>query len=226
MVTPELEQRLRNLVDVFLQENSVHNLSAFRDHERCWTGNVEDSLAAMTLPELASLPQGSRFLDLGTGGGFPLLVLAICFPDHAFVGIDSTRKKIDAVGRMAKTMEIQNVELLSGRAEELARAATLRDRFDMVLVRALATLNVLIEYTAPFTRSGGRIIAWKSLQIDQELEDCRRARSELAVKLERSHPYELPGEFGERQLLVLQKTAPTPKKYPRPVGTPKKSPLV
>ena len=92
--------------------------------------------------------------------------------------------------------------------------------------RAVAPLNTLLELTSPFVKEGGSIVAWKSMHIDQELQESLLARAELSTQLESSHTYELPESFGERQLLLFTKRAPLNKIYPRENGIPKKTPLL
>ncbi len=225
-LSPELEQRLKKLVEVFLEENSKINLSAFRTPELCWMGNVMDSLALLDiLQELSKGNPALSIMDLGTGGGFPLLPLAICLPEARLVGVDSVKKKLDAVGRIAQTMELANIELITGRAEELGRDKKLREQFDIVTARAVAPINTLLEYCAPFVKKGGQVIFWKSLDIEQELKDSLLARAELSCHLIKQHRYSLGEEWGERQLLIFEKASALPKKYPREVGVPKKDPL-
>ena len=225
MVPAEHSDSLHRLTEAFLTENAKLNLSAFRTEEDCWQGNVLDSLAALDLPEVCALPAGSRAVDLGTGGGFPLLPLALCMPSFAWFGIDATQKKIDAVGRIAAAIGLRNVTLLCGRTEELARDPRYREGFDLVTARAIAPLNTLIEYAAPFARTGGLVIAWKSMTIEEELQDSLLARAELSCHLERTHQYALSSAFGSRQLLIFRKTSRTPAKYPRETGVPKKHPI-
>jgi len=225
-ISPEQQERLGALTDIFLEENAHISLSAFRTPEACWNGNVLDSLAALDLEEVQNLKDGARILDIGTGGGFPLLPLAICLPELSFTGMDSTRKKIDAIKRIAEKLELKNVNLVCGRTEESGKQKKFREQYDIVTARAIAPLNVLIEYSAPFTRIKGHIIAWKSMTIDQELKDSQRARAELSSHLKRHYAYELPADFGKRQLLIFDKTAKTSAKYPRDTGVPKKTPLL
>lgn len=219
------KEELHRLVNVFLQENATLNLSAFRTQEMCWVGNVLDSLAVFDFFAQCPKQKTKSLLDLGTGGGFPLLPLAICLPDTQFVGLDATQKKVNAVQRIADTLELRNVRLICGRAEELGRDARHRACYDAVTVRAVAPLNVLIEYAVPFLKIGGHLIVWKSMSIKQELADSLLARAELSCHLVHTHRYELPEGFGKRQLLVFEKTAKTPEKYPRGVGVAKKKPL-
>ncbi len=224
-MTDELEQRLKELVAVFLIENAKVNLSAFRTEEKCWVGNVLDSLAALELKELLTDNSQLSIVDIGTGGGFPLLPLAMALPEVQFTGLDATQKKIDAVGRIVNALELKNVHLICGRTEILSNDPKYREQFDIVTARAVAEINVLLEYAALFAKVGGRIILWKSMDIDQELKESLNAQRELSCTLVDQHVYELPDGFGKRQLLIFEKTKPLDKKYPRGVGVAKKKPL-
>lgn len=213
-------------MDVFLEENKKLNLSALRTPELCWTGNVLDSLAFLKLlPQFSTPHSPLSILDMGTGGGFPLLPLALCLPEVRFAGLDATRKKIDAVSRIEQALGIVNAELLCGRAETLGHDPSLRETFDVVLSRAVAPVNVLLEYCAPFARPGGAIVLWKSLRVDAELQESLLARAELSCHLARSREYDLGGTWGRRQMLVFEKASALPDKYPRGVGVPGKDPL-
>lgn len=222
VVTDAQENRLRDLTKVFLEENQKLNLSAFRTEENCWKGNIMDSVVALNLEEIRT---AKSILDIGTGGGFPLLPLAICLPEAQCTGLDSTQKKLDAIGRIAQTLDLQNLDLLYGRAEELGHDPDLRESFDVVTARAVAPLNVLLEYAAPFTKVGGCIVAWKSLNLAKELEESLLPRAEFSCHLEGKHEYDLGGDWGKRQLLIFKKTSPLSEKYPRDTGIPKKEPL-
>lgn len=222
-LTPAQERTLRNVVHAFLRENAVTNLSALRTEDACWNGNILDSLPLLDV--LADRPVTS-LLDVGTGGGFPLLPAAVCLPETRCVGVDSVGKKVDAVRRIAASAGLKNVEVIAGRTEELGQNPAYREQFDVVTARAVAELPVLLEYCSPFTKPGGRVILWKSLQIEEELKASLLARAELSCHLIAQHEYELPGDWGRRQLLVFEKTAPLSDKYPREVGVPKKHPLL
>lgn len=218
-------ERLRNLRDEFLKENAHINLSALRTEESCWVGNILDSLAALEVPEVLELPTGSLIADAGTGGGFPFLPLSLCMEHCRFVGIDSIGKKLAAIERIAKTCALTNASLLCGRLEEIGRSKEHRDSYDAVTARALAPLNVLIEYCAPLLKPGGLLFAWKSMHIDAELTESLSARSALSCHLIRSHEYVLPDDWGRRQILVFRKIGATPSAYPRETGLPKKHPI-
>lgn len=211
---------------VFLRENEKINLSALRTEEACWIGNIEDSLAFLDLPLCSQLTaHSSKLLDLGTGGGFPLLPLAIAMPDASFTGLDTIKKKVNAVGRIAVEIGLTNVSMISERAEVLGRDPLHREKYDVVLARAVAPLNMLLEYCSPFARPGGLIVLWKSVHIEEELMQSERAQEMLSCALIDVHRYELPGDFGPRQLLVFKKTGMLSNDFPRKVGQPKKEPL-
>ncbi|TSC57406.1 MAG: 16S rRNA (guanine527-N7)-methyltransferase [Candidatus Peregrinibacteria bacterium Greene0416_19] len=236
-VPTDAERRLRELVSAFLSENQHINLSALRTEDQCWIGNVLDSLALLgVLPKFSILPtsppglrraSNSQFtiLDVGTGGGFPLLPLAITLPDAKLTGLDATQKKIDAVRRIADALELTNVELIAARAEILGHDPLHRETYDIVTARAVAPISVLLEYASPFAKVGGRVVLWKSMHIEEELKDSLLARAEVSCHLVDQHEYVLPGDWGKRQLLVFEKSATLSKKYPRAVGVPGKKPI-
>ncbi len=224
-LSSDQERRLRELLTVFLVENKKLNLSAYRTEETCWVGNILDSLPAVELLRLRAAPVTLRVLDVGMGGGFPLLPLALLLPDTRFTGLDSVKKKIDAVQRIVNALELKNVHLLVGRAEELGQDAEYREQFDVVLSRAVADLPTLLEFCSPFARVGGNVIAWKSLLIEEEMTRSIQARMQLQCRLVDHREYALPGDWGRRQLLIFEKIKTLPREFPRRVGIPKKEPL-
>jgi 16S rRNA (guanine527-N7)-methyltransferase len=222
-LSPDLEASLVSLRDRVLDENTRINLTALREPEKCWIGNVLDSLPLLEILEKIGSPK--TLIDVGTGGGFPLLPLALAMPEARLTGLDSTAKKIEAIRRIAKDQGIGNVTLVAARAEDAARDPAHREKHDVATARAVADLSVLLEYVSPFVRVGGHIVLWKSLQAEEEIAQSVTAQRSLHAHFEFAHRYALPGDFGERQLLVFRKGAATPKGYPRPVGVPGKTPL-
>lgn len=208
---------------IFLAENANINLSALRTEEACWIGNIQDSLAFLELSQ--ELIPNSKVLDIGTGGGFPALPLAIVYPQVRFTGLDSIRKKTEAILRIAKAADIKNIEVIADRAEVLGHKKKHRECYDMVTARAVAPLSILLEYCTPFVKVGGKIILWKSMHIDAELEESAAAQKALSCELTAKHSYTLPGDFGTRQLLIFTKTEKLNLNYPREVGMAKREPL-
>jgi 16S rRNA (guanine527-N7)-methyltransferase len=223
--SPDLEHRLRTLMTAFLDENTRINLSALRTEDACWHGNILDSLAFVDAVDTGLIPPPKKLIDVGTGGGFPLLPLAIVYPDAACAGLDSIGKKMKAIERIAQASSIPNVTAISERSEILGRNKKHRERYDTVTARAVAPLKILLEYTAPFAVVGGHIVLWKSMTINQELTEAENAASTLGCALVKHFTYDLGGDWGIRQLLIYQKKSATPEMYPRAIGEAKVKPL-
>lgn len=222
-LSPTQIQKLKQLADVFLDWNSKLNLSAIRDREGVLVKHIIDSL--LILP-YHLFNHGDTVLDLGTGGGFPGLALAIAYPTARFTLVDATEKKIRAVEAMAKELGLQNVRCLSGRAEELARKRDMREHFDVVVARALAGFSTLLEYTLPFVKVGGQFVAYQGPELAEECYNYSGVAKKLGGQIDAVHLAKLPLEEAQRCFIVVKKVALTPPPYPRQVGTPKKSPLV
>jgi 16S rRNA (guanine527-N7)-methyltransferase len=224
-MNPTQEDRLRDVMHVFLEENTKLNLSALRTEDACWHGNILDSVPFMELIEQKIIDTPKNLIDIGTGGGFPLLPLSVLLPDTKCTGLDSTAKKIEAIKRIVAMLNMKNVALIAERSEILGRNPAHRDAYDVVTARAVAPLATLLEYTSPFAKAGGHIVLWKSLQIEEELKMSAAAQKALFCPLIYKHEYDLGGDWGRRQLLVFKKEQPTPRMYPRELGMPKKTPI-
>lgn len=220
MISSEQEKNLRDLVKAFLVENAKVNLSSHRTEDACWKNHIEDSLPFFDIPGLTY----ASVFEVGMGGGFPVLVLAVMQPEKKFAGLDAIRKKVDAVKRITEKMGIENMHCIVGRAEDAGRDMKLREAFDCVIARAVAPLPELLEYCSPFTNVGGAIVLWKSLNIADELAAGKRAAVKLGCAFKTSFEYGNE-TLGQRQLLVFRKEKPVGKDYPRPVGAAKKNPL-
>lgn len=224
-IPQELTERLSRLMHVFLDENTRINLSALRTEDACWHGNILDSVALVDAVVAKKIPAPHMLLDIGTGGGFPLLPLAIVYPQATCVGIDSIGKKMKAIERMAATLSLKNVQCIAERSENIAVQPAHREKYDTVTARAVAPLSILLEYAAPFVRIGGHIVLWKSMHIDEELAASTYAASVLGCSLVDQYTYDLGGDWGTRQLLLYIKQEKTPKMYPRAIGEAKVKPL-
>lgn len=219
----QADLKLDVLVPAFLQENAHINLSSIRDEAGVREKHIRDSLVAEPIlrEKLADNLTDARILDLGTGGGFPLLPLAAVFPQARFFGLDSVAKKLAAVTRIAAVSGIQNVTLVNGRAEELGRDPKYREQFDAVTARAVAKFPVMLEYASPFIKPRGLLICYRG---PEESADDLLLASALNLKFREKWEYELSG--GEqRTLWIFEKNGMLSKKYPRAVGIPKSKPL-
>ncbi len=206
-----MNKKIEHFVDLFEAESHKLNLCKFGDRDEFMSRHVMDCL------EVSQFLRGAKkVLDLGTGGGLPGLVLAIQHPDIEFTLVDATKKKCAAVEKLAKELKLSNVTVICGRAEELGH--DLREKFDIVVARALAPLPTLLELSAGFVRRGGLFIAYKGPKYQEELEVSKKATSVLNFELEKIHHY-------DRVLLIFKKTKTLDSKYPRSNGIPKKRPL-
>lgn len=190
--------------------------------DACQT-HLADSLAVLPLD---LIPVGARLIDLGTGLGFPGLALATARPDITVVLVDAVRKKVDAAAGLARSAKLSNVECLWGRAEEIAATdGPHSGQYDCVTARALAKLNVLAEYSAPFLRHGGCMIAWKGGPGQEELDDAEAACIELGLELLPAIALPPQKKALTRSIYVARKTAPTPEHFPRRAGSAVRKPL-
>ena len=211
-------ETLEKYMEEVLKWNEKVNLTAITDREEFVQKHLIDSLlCAETLEFTAS----SSICDVGTGGGFPGVPLAVCYPDKGFVLMDSLAKRIRIVQQICGELSIKNVRAVHGRAEDLARQEDFRDRFDLCVSRAVANMRVLSEYCMPFARAGGFFIAYKGAECESEIGDAREAIRLLGG--DEPEIRKLP-ELGH-SLVVVKKNGPTPDAYPRKAGTPAKKPL-
>ena len=166
-----------------------------------------------------------RVADVGSGAGFPGIPLKIIFPTIHLTLIESTAKKAAFLQHIVSALQLSDVDIVCVRAEEAGQDRAHREQYDVVLARAVASLSVLAEYCLPLLRVGGRWIAQKGDGIESEILDMGEALRVLGGGLKEVIPYHLSQISGTRNLIVVDKIAPTPSKYPRRVGTPSKRPL-
>lgn len=194
-------------------------VSAVREPERAVDVHVADSLAALEVGEVRT---AAAIADLGSGGGFPGLALAVALPDAHVALVESVGKKCEFLERVVAAAGIENVSVVHARAEEWAAGVT---RQDLVTARALAGLPTLVEYAAPLLREGGSLVAWKGEPEPQEEADGAAAADVLGME-PRGFVATTPFRGGgERRLYVYLKVGPTPGRYPRRAGMARKRPL-
>lgn len=201
--------------------NQRVNLTAITTRDEIIVKHFLDSLS-VTL----ALPTSTvSLIDIGSGAGFPGVPLKIAFPTVRVTLLEATGKKIEFLKHIINQLALSDTHAVHGRAEELARDAKHREKYDAAVGRAVAELPTLLEYAMPFVRVGGVCIAQKGVDVDEEVHRAERAITELGGRLNAIVPVQLPG-LGPRHLIVLKKIAATPDKYPRSAGAPKKKPLL
>lgn len=227
----DYSQEFKALTKEYLEYNSHTNISAIRDEEQIYSKHYCDSLILRErivdyLSKAGrSEKQSANFkiLDLGSGGGFPVLPLAITmahdYPSVEFTALDSVAKKTKFIDHVKEILKLENLRVLTSRAEILAHNDQHRESYDLVLARSVANLPTLLEYCIPYLKPGACLIASKSRDIDSEIDFAQNAFAELNASIEKSYSYE------GKQLLFIKKLKKTNPKYPRSVGKPLKDPL-
>lgn len=216
-----LEEIFSKYKTEFLKYNAHTNLISKNDEKVLFEKHIFDSLAINLFEETNKC---KTLLDIGTGGGFPSVPIAIAFPNIKVIGVDSIAKKIRFINEIAQTLNLQNLCGLASRTEELP--PKMKENFDIVTSRAVAPLNVILEYATPYLKVGGYFIAYKSKIVNEEIEQAKNALNVLNCKIEKIIDYKLPLEDSfERNLVIIKKLKPTPKEYPRKVGLAKSNPL-
>lgn len=219
------EDKAKTLIEYrekILKANENINLTAITDRDEFIAKHIIDSLGCANLPEFE---QAKAVIDVGTGGGFPGVPLAVAFPDKEFTLIDSLNKRLKVVETACRQLGINNVEVIHGRAEDLAREEDYRDYYDLCVSRAVAPMNVLCELCLPFVRKGGSFIAFKGPECVEEVKTAAKAMEKLDAKLVSIIPQLKSQGMEGHSLVLLEKTGTTDPLYPRRAGKPAKSPL-
>jgi 16S rRNA (guanine527-N7)-methyltransferase len=201
---------------MLLETNRAFNLTAVNEPAIAWRKHILDSLSLA--PSLAARPELTQIVDVGSGGGLPAIPLAIALPERHFTLLEATGKKARFLAETARALALSNVDVIAERAETFAQADG-RARFDAVTSRALARLSVLLELTLPLVRVGGLALALKGEQAEIEIEEAARA-----LKLLGGHVSGVE-RTSTGTIVRIDKRGPTPAKYPRRPGEPKRMPL-
>lgn len=209
--------------EMLLDWNTRMNLTALTAPEDVAVKHIIDSLTAYD----AALFDGARTLiDVGTGAGLPGIPLAVYAPHLTVTLLDSLNKRVRFLTEVTAAMGLQNVRCIHARAEEAARTAEHRAAYDIVVSRAVARLPVLLEYTLPFVRVGGTLLALKGRAYAEEQKEARRAAEVLGGGRITARPVHLPGLDDVRAILTVTKERQTPAAYPRGGGAPTRRPLL
>jgi 16S rRNA (guanine527-N7)-methyltransferase len=202
--------------------NEKFNLTAIRDVEGIRAKHFLDSLSC-SLAWKEQIPR--RLIDVGTGAGFPGIVLKLIYPGMKLTLVESVGKKANFCSHMVETLEMENVQVLSERAEDVGQDQAHREKYDWAVARAVAAMPVLAEYLLPLVRVGGGVLAQKGESGPAEVNTAEKALKLLGGRLRQLVKVELPRVADERYLVVIDKIAATPNGYPRKAGTPAKKPL-
>ncbi|MDT3425226.1 16S rRNA (guanine527-N7)-methyltransferase [Paenibacillus forsythiae] len=203
--------------------NEKMNLTGITEREQVYTKHFYDSLS---LAFFIDITEVERMADIGSGAGFPGIPLKIAFPHLKLTIVDSLSKRISFLQHVCNELKLEGVELIHGRAEDIARQASHRDSYDLVTARAVARMALLNEFCLPFVRKDGIFAAMKGNDPAEELSESKLSLKELRGQLEKVESFSLPIEDSARHIVIIRKTGVTPVKYPRKAGIPAKSPLL
>ena len=205
-------ERCEKFYRLVVEQNRVMNLTAITEPQEFAIKHIIDSLSAWD----DKILQGVETLaDIGTGAGFPAIPLKIFKPHLKLCLIDSLAKRTEFLKKVVATLELDDVEIFHGRAEELARQKIFREQFDVVTSRAVARLNILAEYCLPFAKVGGKFVALKGKNFREELDEARAAIKILGGGEISIREIKLPALDESRAVIYIDKKFSTPEKYPR-----------
>lgn len=213
--------KLLQYMDLILEKNKVINLTSITNENEFIILHLLDSLTLLELIPKAS----KKIIDVGTGGGFPGIPLAIMLKDSQITLLDSTNKKLKVIAEIAKKLKINNVVTVHSRAEALGRNENYRGAFDVAVSRAVADFSVLLEYCVPFVKVEGVFLAMKGRDYEKELQASKKAMTQLGGEIKAIKKDFLLQTNYDHVIIVTEKINRTPFKYPRHSGKIKKAPL-
>lgn len=205
--------------DILIAENEKINLTRIIEKEDVVKKHFLDSVFSEKF-----IKNNSKIIDIGAGAGFPSIPLKIVRPDLKFTLVDSVNKKINFLSLVIEKLNLENMEALHVRCEDLAQKNEYRENFDVCVSRAVAELNILCEYCLPFVKVGGIFIAYKTENISEELKRAERSIKILGGKVKEIFIYDLDNER-KNSLIIIEKVERTPKQYPRRGNKPRISPI-
>ena len=216
-INEDMLDKLEKYYELLIKWNNKMNLTAITDKKDVYLKHFYDSL---TMCKVINLKEVYSLCDIGTGAGFPGLVLKICFPHLKLTLVDSLNKRLVFLAEVVKNLNLENVEIIHARAEDYAKKN--RDKFDIVTARAVAPLNILLEYCMPLVKVNKYFIALKG---HEEIIKYQNAMNKLWAKPVKIEIFNLPIEESLRTIIKIKKEKETPLKYPRKYSEIKKNPL-
>jgi 16S rRNA (guanine527-N7)-methyltransferase len=222
---PEQLRQFETYYRELTEWNKRVNLTAITGYEDVQLNHFLDALTVVLVWQPPAGDTASKVIDVGTGGGVPGVPLKIAFPDIRLTLLEATAKKTAFLRHLIDRLNLDEVEIVVGRAEEVAHDSRYREGYDLVLSRGVAPLPTLAELTLPFCSIGGNVAIHKKGNIEGEITRASRAIDICGGKLREMRAVDLPEFTDERQLVVIDKISTTPEQYPRRPGVPKKRPI-
>lgn len=227
-VNDETINKLYIYYSMVVEKNRVMNLTAITEEDEFIVKHIVDSLSIAKCEEfikLISLKDKPSLIDVGTGAGFPGVVLKLVYPELKITLFDSLKKRLNFLDEVINELGLEDISTLHGRAEDCGHDKRYRESFDFTVSRAVANMSSLSEYCLPFVKKEGYFIAYKSGDSVSEILDAKHAIKLLGGNIESETKLVLPGSDIERNLIAVKKVKTTPAQYPRKAGTPTKDPI-
>ncbi len=215
-------QQFYDYYEILVEWNKVMNLTGITEYEEVNEKHFVDSLSIVKAVDISNI---QSVIDIGTGAGFPGIPLKIAFPHLNVVLLDSLNKRIKFLNAVIDKLGLEKIETIHGRAEDYAKQDEYREKFDLCVSRAVANLSTLSEYCIPYVHCGGLFVPYKSGDIDEEVENSKKAIHVLGGKLQGVIKFQLPKTEIGRSFVKIEKVQNTNKRYPRKAGLPAKEPL-
>lgn len=219
-ITEEKQEKFYNYMNLLLDWNYKINLTAITEPNEIIVKHFIDS---MTI--LKEIKDNSKIVDVGTGAGFPGIPLKISNETLEIVLLDSLNKRINFLNAVIEELSLKKISSIHFRVEEAGQNKQYREKFDVATSRAVAPLNILVEYMIPLVKVGGTCICMKGPDIEEELENSKKAIEILGGRIEKIENFTLANTDMKRNIIIIKKIKETPNKYPRKAGTPSKEPL-
>lgn len=214
---------LNRYYEMLVDTNKVMNLTAITEYSEVVIKHFADSAAIGCITDMNG---NIDVIDVGTGAGFPGIVLKIVYPQLSVVLLDSLNKRVNFLKNVITELGLTDISAIHGRAENIARNKDYREKFDLCVSRAVANMSSLSEYCLPFVKVGGRFIPYKADGCDEEVKTASKAVNILGGKIRKIESYVIPDTDICRKFVVIDKLRNTSAKYPRKAGLPTKEPLV
>ena len=220
-VPEDAPEKLARYGQLLLEKNQVMNLTAIRERSGVARLHMLDCAALLNCADFS----GKTLIDVGTGAGFPGMVLKLLVPSLELTLLDSLNKRLDWLAQLGGALDVQGMRTVHARAEDAGQDPALRERFDFATARAVAALPLLCELCLPFVKVGGLFLAMKSTASDGETADAAAAFHTLGGQVRQRFDYAIPGTEVVHRVVMVEKISPTPPKYPRRWGKIQRSPL-
>jgi 16S rRNA (guanine527-N7)-methyltransferase len=209
--------------ELLVEWNEKMNLTGITEKPQVYEKHFYDSITPAFYYDFSGV---KSMIDVGSGAGFPGIPLKICFPSLKLTILDSLNKRLVFLQEVAKQLNLRDITFVHSRAEDAGKDKKLREQFDLATARAVARMNVLSELCIPFVKLGGAFLVMKGANVEEELNEGKKAIKTLGGKTEKVETLTLPEEQSERNIVIIRKQQKTPAAYPRKAGTPTKKPII